>query len=141
VWTVRTVAAILANPRYTGRQVWNRQRIDHHEIVPGNKRTGSGKTRAWNPRSEWSVSARPAHPALVSEVDFRAAQNINAAATPHDDGARNYALTGLLASLFGGPPGSAGMGAPIPSSNFPGVFTRKSSWLSITKFVVLPLGR
>ena len=23
VWTVRTVAAILANPRYTGRQVWN----------------------------------------------------------------------------------------------------------------------
>ena len=26
VWTLRTVAAILANPRYTGRQVWNRQR-------------------------------------------------------------------------------------------------------------------
>ena len=25
-WTLRTVAAILANPRYTGRQVWNRQR-------------------------------------------------------------------------------------------------------------------
>ena len=24
-WTLRTVAAILANPRYTGRQVWNRQ--------------------------------------------------------------------------------------------------------------------
>ncbi|MEV6600122.1 recombinase family protein [Actinoplanes sp. NPDC051346] len=30
-WTVRTVAAILGNPRYTGRQVWNRQGIDHHE--------------------------------------------------------------------------------------------------------------
>ena len=27
-WTLRTVAAILANPRYTGRQVWNRQRTD-----------------------------------------------------------------------------------------------------------------
>ncbi len=26
--TLRTVAAILANPRYTGRQVWNRQRTD-----------------------------------------------------------------------------------------------------------------
>ncbi|MEU8819842.1 recombinase family protein [Actinoplanes sp. NPDC048796] len=24
VWTLRTVAAILGNPRYTGRQVWNR---------------------------------------------------------------------------------------------------------------------
>jgi site-specific DNA recombinase len=28
-WTLTTVAAILANPRYTGRQVWNRQRTDH----------------------------------------------------------------------------------------------------------------
>jgi DNA invertase Pin-like site-specific DNA recombinase len=28
-WSLRTVAAILANPRYTGRQVWNRQRTDH----------------------------------------------------------------------------------------------------------------
>jgi site-specific DNA recombinase len=25
VWTLRTVAVILGNPRYTGRQVWNRQ--------------------------------------------------------------------------------------------------------------------
>jgi transposase InsO family protein len=38
-WTVRTVAAILANPRYTGRQVWNRQRTDHRETVPGDKHT------------------------------------------------------------------------------------------------------
>jgi site-specific DNA recombinase len=37
-WTLRTVAAILANPRYTGRQVWNRKRNDHHETRPGNKR-------------------------------------------------------------------------------------------------------
>jgi site-specific DNA recombinase len=29
VWTLRTVAVILANPRYTGRQVWNRQRTEH----------------------------------------------------------------------------------------------------------------
>ena len=27
-WMVTTVAAILANPRYTGRQVWNRQHTD-----------------------------------------------------------------------------------------------------------------
>jgi hypothetical protein len=96
VWTVRTVAAILANPRYTGRQVWNRQRTDHHETVPGNSRTSTGKTRAWNPRSEWVISQRPAHPALVSEVDFRTAQTVTATATPHDDQPRSYALTGLL---------------------------------------------
>ena len=27
-WSLGTVATILANPRYTGRQVWNRQRTD-----------------------------------------------------------------------------------------------------------------
>jgi hypothetical protein len=96
VWTVRTVAAILANPRYTGRQVWNRQRTDHHEAVPGDEHTSTGKTRAWNPRADWVISRRPAHPALVSEADFRAAQQISAAATPHDDQPQVYALTGLL---------------------------------------------
>jgi hypothetical protein len=93
VWTV---AAILANPRYTGRQVWNRQRTEHHESVPGDKRTSTGKTRAWNPKADWVVSQRIAHPTLVSEADFRAAQQISAAATPHDDQPRVYALTGLL---------------------------------------------
>ncbi|MFI9599800.1 recombinase family protein [Streptomyces sp. NPDC052043] len=28
-WVLNTVRAILTNPRYTGRQVWNRQRTDH----------------------------------------------------------------------------------------------------------------
>jgi site-specific DNA recombinase len=41
-WTLRTVAAILANPRYTGRQVWNRQRTDHDLVDPAN--TGLGQT-------------------------------------------------------------------------------------------------
>jgi DNA invertase Pin-like site-specific DNA recombinase len=56
-WTLRTVAAILSNPRYTGRQVWNRQHTDHHEVRPGDKSSrpaGSHPTRAWNPRTEWS---------------------------------------------------------------------------------------
>ena len=34
-WTVRTVASILSNPRYTGRQVWNRQRTDLQLADPG----------------------------------------------------------------------------------------------------------
>ncbi len=33
-WTLRTVAAILATPRYTGRQVWNRQRTDFDLVDP-----------------------------------------------------------------------------------------------------------
>jgi site-specific DNA recombinase len=39
-WTLSTVAAILANPRYTGRQVWNRQRTDSDLVDPAN--TGLG---------------------------------------------------------------------------------------------------
>lgn len=96
VWTLRTVAEILANPRYTGRQVWNRQRTDHHETVPGDKRTSLGTTRAWNPRSEWVISQRPAHPALVDEADFLAVQKVTAIAAPKGQAARTYLLTGLL---------------------------------------------
>ena len=42
-WTLRTVAAILANPRYTGRQVWNRQRTDFDLADPPTP--GSGTSR------------------------------------------------------------------------------------------------
>lgn len=96
VWTWRTVAAILANPRYTGRQVWNRQRTNHHETVPGDKRSSLGITRDWNPRSDWVISARRTHPALVSDADFLAAQQITAIPMPADSRARRYRLTGLL---------------------------------------------
>jgi DNA invertase Pin-like site-specific DNA recombinase len=43
VWTLRTVAAILANPRYTGRQVWNRQYTDHREPCPATSGPARGR--------------------------------------------------------------------------------------------------
>jgi site-specific DNA recombinase len=95
-WTLRTVAAILANPRYTGRQVWNRQFTDHREAVPGDRRSSLGPVRIWNPRSVWVISPTRTHPALVSEDDFTAAQQITAQAAPDDGRQRRYALTGLL---------------------------------------------
>lgn len=42
-WTLFTVRAILANPRYTGRQVWNRQPTSHELIDPAN--TGPARLR------------------------------------------------------------------------------------------------
>ncbi|WP_433177476.1 recombinase family protein [Actinoallomurus sp. CA-150999] len=39
-WTHTTVRSILANPRYTGRQVWNRQPAEHDLLDPAN--TGLG---------------------------------------------------------------------------------------------------
>jgi site-specific DNA recombinase len=95
-WTLRTVAEILANPRYTGRQVWNRQRTDHNETDPGDKRTSRGAVRRWNPVDQWVVSTRPAHPALVSDDDFVAVQAVNAVAAPEDGQPRRYLLTGLV---------------------------------------------
>jgi site-specific DNA recombinase len=80
-WTLRTVAAILANPRYTGRQVWKRQSVDHRELRPGDKTSrppGVKPTRHWNPRDQWEISEPGAHPALISEADFLAAQEISA---------------------------------------------------------------
>ncbi|MEO3928549.1 recombinase family protein [Micromonosporaceae bacterium B7E4] len=95
-WTVRTVAELLANPRYTGRQVWNRQYTDHQETDPGDRRTSRGAVRRWNPRDQWILSARLVHPPLVSETDFVQAQTVNAVATPADGQPRRYLLTGLI---------------------------------------------
>jgi site-specific DNA recombinase len=39
-WTLRTVAAIPANPRYTGRQVWNRQPSEAVLVDPANTSLG-----------------------------------------------------------------------------------------------------
>ena len=81
-WTLRTVAAILANPRYTGRQVWNRQRTDADLVDPANTGLGHRQVQRWNLPEGWVISKHPAHPALVSEADFIAAQDTGRAARP-----------------------------------------------------------
>jgi DNA invertase Pin-like site-specific DNA recombinase len=96
-WTLRTVAAILANPRYTGRQVWNRQRTDFDLIDPANTGIGHKQVQRWNLPEGWVISRYPAHPALVSEADFIAAQDIGALRGPAGQAARRYLLAGLLA--------------------------------------------
>jgi DNA invertase Pin-like site-specific DNA recombinase len=95
-WTLRTVAEILANPRYTGRHVWNRCHTDHHETVPGDKRTGRPQRHQPNPKDQWVISTRAAHPALISERDFIAAQHVTAIPTPRDASTRAYLLAGLI---------------------------------------------
>ena len=93
-WTLRTVAAILANPRYTGRQVWNRQRTD---FDPPNAGLGHKQVQRWNLPEGWVISRYPAHAALVSEADFIAVQEMAAPRGPAGPAARRYLLAGLLA--------------------------------------------
>jgi len=96
-WTLRTVAAILANPRYTGRQVWNRQPSHAVLVDPANTTLGHKQVQRWNLPEGWVISRRPAHAALVSEADFIAAQDTTAPRGPAGPAVRRYLLAGLLA--------------------------------------------
>lgn len=86
-------------PALHGRQVWNRQSIDHHESDPGDKTTrapGRRPTHGWNTKDQWVISARQAHPPLISEADFVRAQQTTAIMSPDDANPRRYQLTGLV---------------------------------------------
>jgi hypothetical protein len=96
-WTLRTVAAILANPRYTGRQVWNRQPSEAVLVDPANTGLGHKQVQRWNLPEGWVISKHPAHAALVSEADFIAAQDTTAPRGPAGPAARRYLLAGLIA--------------------------------------------
>jgi hypothetical protein len=102
-WTLCTVTTILGNPRYTGHQVWNRQRIDKDLADPADVSLGHKDVQRWNLPNEWVISKGPAHEALVSEADFIAAQDVHAARGPSPAGdltgprKRRYLLSGLLA--------------------------------------------
>ncbi|NYV74470.1 recombinase family protein [Streptomyces sp. UH6] len=91
---LHSVRTILANPRYTGRQVWNRQRTDHDLIDPDNTSLGHRDVTRWNTTADWIISTRPAHPALVSEADFVAVQQIRTHQQPAPG--RTYHLAELL---------------------------------------------
>jgi len=95
-WTMHTVRAILGNPRYTGRQVWNRQRTDRDLAGPANTGLGHRPVQRWNLPEGWVISARPAHPALVTEADFIAVQDLAARRGPGSPAGRRYLLAGLL---------------------------------------------
>ncbi|MEU0884052.1 recombinase family protein [Lentzea sp. NPDC005914] len=94
-WIVRTVAMILENPRYTGRQVWNRSSTTGHG--PGSRPSGRGSgVRRWNPVSEWEVSERIVHEPLVDDETFVAVQGMRVAKPAKDGEVRRYLLTGLV---------------------------------------------
>jgi site-specific DNA recombinase len=90
-WSLRTVTEILANPRYTGYQVWNRTSADRSDLSPSGRRP-----TVRNERQDWVVSARIAHPPLVSEQDFLAVQAVRARRVNARGGTHSYLLTSRL---------------------------------------------
>ncbi|GLY33468.1 hypothetical protein Kisp02_68330 [Kineosporia sp. NBRC 101731] len=106
VWTEPTVASILANPRYTGYQVWNRQPTDHTS-VPAPAPSSGGPSgheheygrlpiQRWGSANDWVVSRVPSHPALVSTEEFIAVQAIHARRPDRHGNRRTYLLASLL---------------------------------------------
>lgn len=79
-WSKIAIRAILQNPRYTGRQVWNRQRRDEVLIDVNDVALGHETKMRWNDRDEWVWSEQPTHEPLVSTEQFEAAQLVFAGA-------------------------------------------------------------
>jgi DNA invertase Pin-like site-specific DNA recombinase len=75
-WAKSAVRAILLNPRYTGREVWNRQ--PRHEVLVDVDDVAAGydTVQRWNDPSEWAWSAEETHEALVSAEDYARAQEL-----------------------------------------------------------------
>jgi site-specific DNA recombinase len=100
-WAKGAVRAILTNPRYTGYQVWNRQRTDEVLIDVENVALGHMAKMRWNPADKWLFSQHVAHPAIIGKEDFELAQATLAgrgSKTQHRPHARPraYALRGVL---------------------------------------------
>jgi site-specific DNA recombinase len=101
-WSKSAVRTILMNPRYTGRQVWNRQRkdevlLDVHDVALGH----TTKMR-WNDEEKWIRSEEIVHPQIISDDIFGQAQQLLAAKGARKivrrprSSPRPYVLRGLL---------------------------------------------
>jgi site-specific DNA recombinase len=77
-WAKSAVRAILRNPRYTGRQVWNKQRKDEILLDVNDVARGYETRLRWNDTGQWVWSETLAQESLVSVEDFEAAQAIMA---------------------------------------------------------------
>ncbi|MFC6932232.1 recombinase family protein [Actinomadura yumaensis] len=75
-WSKSAVRVIITNPRYTGRQVWNKQRKDEVLLDVDDVALGHTTKLRWNDRDQWVWSERQAHQPLVSVEDFQRAQAV-----------------------------------------------------------------
>ena len=69
-WSKMAVRAILADPRYTGRQVWNRQRRDEVLVDVDDVALGHETKMRWNDEGEWIYSNALTHEPLVTNELF-----------------------------------------------------------------------
>ena len=101
-WSKSAVRAILVNPRYTGHQVWNKQRKDEVLMDVHDVALGHMTKMRWNEADKWIWSEDVAHPAIIDGETFRRTADLLVARRggppkhkPHRS-KHDYALRGLL---------------------------------------------
>jgi site-specific DNA recombinase len=100
-WAKSAVRAILRNPRYTGYEVWGRQRRDEVLLDVNDVAAGHVSRMRWNDADRWVWSAQPTHQPLVDQTTFQAVQARIATRSPHSPRTpratpRPYLLRGRL---------------------------------------------
>jgi site-specific DNA recombinase len=101
-WSKFAVRAILRNPRYTGRQVWGKQRKDEVLIDVDDVALGHVTKMRWNDPDSWVWSTDKVHEPLVEDELFARAQEVAAAGahrpttTKRRRATRTYQLSGLV---------------------------------------------
>ncbi|MGF1600109.1 MAG: recombinase family protein [Acidimicrobiales bacterium] len=99
-WGQSAVRAILKNPRYTGYEVWARQRKDEVLLDIDDVAAGHVTKQRWNPEAQWQWSREPAHAALISREDWDAVQDVFTAgdrrAKPQRQRKHDYMLKGMV---------------------------------------------
>jgi DNA invertase Pin-like site-specific DNA recombinase len=73
-WSKSAVRVILTNPRYTGRQVWNKQRKAEVLLDPADVSMGYVGVMRRNPGDQWIFSEQAVHTPLVDDETFAGAQ-------------------------------------------------------------------
>ncbi len=99
-WAKSAVRAILGNPRYTGFEVWNKQRKDEVLVDVEDVALGHVTKQRWNDKDDWIWSAEPTHEALVTRELFDSVQGMfgtkRGPTTRTPIKGRRYVLSGLL---------------------------------------------
>lgn len=100
-WSKATVRIILQNPRYTGYQVWNKQRKDEVLIDVDDIALGHTTRLRWNPRDQWVFSENIVHPVIIDmDVFERARYKLAHACQAHQPRQRSatrcYPLKGVV---------------------------------------------
>ncbi len=102
-WSKSAVRTILTNPRYTGFEVWNKQRKQESLIDVEDVALGHETRLMWNGKADWVFSDHPAHDALITKETFEAVRLRLASRGPRSEGREvterrhhAYGLRGLM---------------------------------------------